>query len=155
MLLKLHPIDIISSQRRLIEEGNVELPDELRELYGLYQQEIHAGTVTATAAYERKLPPIYTAGYSFYNEKISKHFIYKKITIYYSSDSPCSSSGSEWSPSSPLPPIDGGGGQLAASSVDNLSQDNPDRHMGPAVHSRLPKLATTVGTSKRMMKIKK
>uniref|UniRef100_A0A1I8M6Z6 Kinesin motor domain-containing protein n=1 Tax=Musca domestica TaxID=7370 RepID=A0A1I8M6Z6_MUSDO len=125
--------DIISSQRRLIEEGNVELPDELRELYGLYQQEIHAGTVTATAAYERKLPPIYTAG----------------------SDSPCSSSGSEWSPSSPLPPIDGGGGQLAASSADNLSQDNPDRHMGPAVHSRLPKLATTVGTSKRMMKIKK
>lgn len=55
-------LDIISSQRRLIEEGNVELPDELRELYGLYQQEIHAGTVTSTAAYERKLPPIYTAG---------------------------------------------------------------------------------------------
>ena len=55
-------LDIISSQRRLIEEGNVELPDELKELYGLYQQEIHAGSVTATAAYERKLPPIYTAG---------------------------------------------------------------------------------------------
>lgn len=55
--------DIISSQRRLIEEGNVELPDELRELYGLYQQEIHAGVVTpSTTNYEKKLPPIYTAG---------------------------------------------------------------------------------------------
>ncbi|TMW54051.1 hypothetical protein DOY81_000837 [Sarcophaga bullata] len=106
--------DIISSQRRLIEEGNVELPDELRELYGLYQQEIHAGSVTATAAYERKLPPIYTAG----------------------SDSPCSSSGSEWSPSSPLPPIEGG-------QPENALIDNPDRHMGPAVNSRLPKLVAT------------
>uniref|UniRef100_A0A1I8PS73 Kinesin motor domain-containing protein n=1 Tax=Stomoxys calcitrans TaxID=35570 RepID=A0A1I8PS73_STOCA len=124
--------DIISSQRRLIEEGNVELPDELRELYGLYQQEIHAGTVTATAAYERKLPPIYTAG----------------------SDSPCSSSGSEWSPSSPLPPIEGG--QFTSLSMDNLTlQENPDRHMGPAVNSRLPKLAATVGATKRLMKIKK
>ena len=54
--------DIISSQRRLIEEGNVELPDELRELYGLYQQEIHAGIVTPGTSYEKKLPPIYTAG---------------------------------------------------------------------------------------------
>ncbi|KAM7360990.1 kinesin family member 19A [Cochliomyia hominivorax] len=124
--------DIISSQRRLIEEGNVELPDELRELYGLYQQEIHAGTVTATAAYERKLPPIYTAG----------------------SDSPCSSSGSEWSPSSPLPPIEGG-----QSIAEIALSDNPDRHMGPAVHSRLPKLAATTNNipppSRRIMRLNK
>ncbi|XP_037808588.1 kinesin-like protein KIF19 [Lucilia sericata] len=124
--------DIISSQRRLIEEGNVELPDELRELYGLYQQEIHAGTVTATAAYERKLPPIYTAG----------------------SDSPCSSSSSEWSPSSPLPPIEGG-----PAIAEIAIADNPDRHMGPAVHSRLPKLAATNNTgpppSRRVMRFNK
>ena len=59
--------DIISSQRRLIEEGQVELPDELRELYALYQQEIHASTVSSTVVtpstiYEKKLPPIYSAG---------------------------------------------------------------------------------------------
>ncbi|XP_050745494.1 kinesin-like protein KIF19 isoform X3 [Drosophila biarmipes] len=100
--------DIISSQRRLIEEGNVDLPDELRELYGLYQQEIHAGVVTpSTSNYERKLPPIYTAG----------------------SDSPGSSSSSEWSPASPLPHID--------------SQMDPvDRVMGPPVNPRLPRLST-------------
>uniref|UniRef100_A0A1A9WS28 Kinesin motor domain-containing protein n=1 Tax=Glossina brevipalpis TaxID=37001 RepID=A0A1A9WS28_9MUSC len=120
--------DIISSQRRLIEEGNVELPDELRELYGLYQQEIHAGTVTATVSYERKLPPIYTAG----------------------SDSPCSSSGSDWSPSSPLPPIDG--------QITNHGKfiDNPDRHMGPAiVYSRLPKIppSTAIVSSRRPIRM--
>ncbi|KAH8283926.1 hypothetical protein KR054_005422 [Drosophila jambulina] len=105
--------DIISSQRRLIEEGNVDLPDELRELYGLYQQEIHAGVVTpSTSSYEKKLPPIYTAG----------------------SDSPGSSSSSEWSPASPLPPID--------------SQLDPvDRVMGPPVNPRLPRLATASNAS--------
>uniref|UniRef100_A0A1A9ZK46 Kinesin motor domain-containing protein n=1 Tax=Glossina pallidipes TaxID=7398 RepID=A0A1A9ZK46_GLOPL len=120
--------DIISSQRRLIEEGNVDLPDELRELYGLYQQEIHASTVTATVSYERKLPPIYTAG----------------------SDSPCSSSGSDWSPSSPLPPIDG---QMAN---HGKFIDNPDRHMGPAiVYSRLPKIppSTAIVSSRRPMRM--
>ncbi|KAI8045579.1 hypothetical protein M5D96_001761 [Drosophila gunungcola] len=100
--------DIISSQRRLIEEGNVDLPDELRELYGLYQQEIHAGVVTpSTSNYERKLPPIYTAG----------------------SDSPGSSSSSEWSPASPLPQIDN-------------QMDPVDRVMGPPVNPRLPRLST-------------
>ncbi|XP_032597986.1 kinesin-like protein KIF19 isoform X2 [Drosophila grimshawi] len=103
--------DIISSQRRLIEEGNVDLPDELRELYGLYQQEIHAGVVTpSTGNYEKKLPPIYTAG----------------------SDSPGSSSSSEWSPVSPLPAI-----EIAVS-------DGPDRLMGPPVNPRLPRLSTGV-----------
>ncbi|XP_018784075.1 PREDICTED: kinesin-like protein KIF19 [Bactrocera latifrons] len=120
--------DIISSQRRLIEEGNVELPDELRELYGLYQQEIHAGVVTPSTSYERKLPPIYTAG----------------------SESPGSSSSSEWSPGSPLPPID--------SQILSAFQDGPDRHMGPLVNPRLPKLSATNtpstrrGTSIRMAK---
>ncbi|XP_068153366.1 kinesin-like protein KIF19 [Drosophila tropicalis] len=100
--------DIISSQRRLIEEGNVDLPDELRELYGLYQQEIHAGVVTpSTSSYEKKLPPIYTAG----------------------SDSPGSSSSSEWSPVSPLPPID-------------IQVEQVDRVMGPPVNQRLPRLST-------------
>ncbi|KAH8268693.1 hypothetical protein KR026_012092 [Drosophila bipectinata] len=107
--------DIISSQRRLIEEGNVDLPDELRELYGLYQQEIHAGVVTpSTSSYEKKLPPIYTAG----------------------SDSPGSSSSSEWSPASPLPPIE--------SQVDAV-----DRVMGPPVNPRLPRLTTTAAGGSR------
>ncbi|CAD6992594.1 kinesin-like protein KIF19 [Ceratitis capitata] len=120
--------DIISSQRRLIEEGNVELPDELRELYGLYQQEIHAGVVTPATSSERKLPPIYTAG----------------------SESPGSSSSSEWSPGSPLPPID--------SQIPSAFQDGPDRHMGPLVNPRLPKLSATAtpatrrGTSIRLVK---
>lgn len=56
--------DIISTQRKIIETGNVELPDELRELYSLYQQEIHASTYTGSLSsprelYDRKLPPIY------------------------------------------------------------------------------------------------
>ncbi|SPP88090.1 kinesin-like protein KIF19 [Drosophila guanche] len=108
--------DIISSQRRLIEEGNVDLPDELRELYGLYQQEIHAGVVTpSTSSYEKKLPPIYTAG----------------------SDSPGSSSSSEWSPASPLPPIE-------------MHADPVDRVMGPPVNPRLPRLSTgTAGGPRR------
>lgn len=57
--------DIISTQRKLIEDGKVELPDELRELYSLYQQEIHASTYNGMLSsprelYDRKLPPIYT-----------------------------------------------------------------------------------------------
>ncbi|KAL7731205.1 hypothetical protein ACLKA6_014393 [Drosophila palustris] len=110
--------DIISSQRRLIEEGNVELPDELRELYGLYQQEIHAGVVTpSTGNYDKKLPPIYTAG----------------------SDSPGSSSSSEWSPASPLPPIEG-----------HVMSEGPDRLMGPPVNPRLPRLSTAVPATGNM-----
>lgn len=59
--------DIISTQRKIIEDGRVELPDELRELYSLYQQEIHASTYTGALSsprelYDRKLPPIYTRG---------------------------------------------------------------------------------------------
>ncbi|ALC45555.1 Kif19A [Drosophila busckii] len=104
--------DIISSQRRLIEEGNVELPDELRELYGLYQQEIHAGVVTpGSSNYEKKLPPIYTAG----------------------SDSPGSSSSSEWSPASPLPAIEG--------QPEHVVLEGPDRLMGPKVNARLPRMS--------------
>ncbi|KAH8388492.1 hypothetical protein KR093_008004 [Drosophila rubida] len=107
--------DIISSQRRLIEEGNVELPDELRELYGLYQQEIHAGVVTpSTSNYDKKLPPIYTAG----------------------SDSPGSSSSSEWSPASPLPAIE--------AHAEHVISEGPDRLMGPPVNARLPRLSTAV-----------
>ena len=63
-------------------------------------------------------------------------YIVYLISSLNSSDSPCSSSGSEWSPSSPLPPIEGG-------QPENALIDNPDRHMGPAVNSRLPKLAAT------------
>lgn len=36
--------DIIHTQRMLIENGKIEMPDELKELHALYQQEIHAST---------------------------------------------------------------------------------------------------------------
>lgn len=63
--------DIISTQRKLIEEGRVEMPDELKELYSLYQQEIHASTYTGTmppatrdGLADRKLPSIHWKGYA-------------------------------------------------------------------------------------------
>ncbi|XP_055550536.1 kinesin-like protein KIF19 [Wyeomyia smithii] len=107
--------DIISTQRRIIEEGRVELPDDLRELYALYQQEIHASTYSSgrhTAGLgsgENKLPPIY----------------FRERGI----NSPgSSSSGSEWC-SSPMPPVDAEGNLI-----------NPDRVMGPPVGSKLPSI---------------
>ncbi|XP_053681672.1 kinesin-like protein KIF19 [Sabethes cyaneus] len=107
--------DIISTQRRIIEEGKVELPEDLRELYALYQQEIHASTYssgrhTAGRDYaENKLPPIY----------------FRERGI----NSPgSSSSGSEWC-SSPMPPVDAEGNVI-----------NPDRVMGPPVGSKLPSI---------------
>lgn len=61
--------DIISTQRKLIEDGRVEMPEELKELYSLYQQEIHASTYTGTMppatrdAYgDKKLPIIHWKG---------------------------------------------------------------------------------------------
>ncbi|XP_058826212.1 kinesin-like protein KIF19 [Topomyia yanbarensis] len=107
--------DIISTQRRIIENGNVELPDELRELYALYQQEIHASTYTSG----RK-----TAGYEYSDSKLPS--IYHKDRGITSPGS--SSSGSEWSPS-PLPPIDAEGNVI-----------NPDRVMGPPVGPKLPSI---------------
>lgn len=47
-------------------EGNVDISEELKDLYSVYQQEIHASTYTGGAAraqsrivYDTKLPPIY------------------------------------------------------------------------------------------------
>uniref|UniRef100_A0A182STL9 Kinesin motor domain-containing protein n=1 Tax=Anopheles maculatus TaxID=74869 RepID=A0A182STL9_9DIPT len=108
--------DIISTQRRIIEEGKVEMPEDLRELYALYQQEIHASTYnsgmqTASGAfYDAKLPPIFGQDRSIYSAS--------------------SSSGSEWSATSPLPPVDSEGNVV-----------NPDRAMGPPVGPRLPSIA--------------
>ncbi|XP_055586964.1 kinesin-like protein KIF19 [Uranotaenia lowii] len=111
--------DIISTQRRIIEEGKVELPEDLRELYALYQQEIHASTYTS-GLYSRggyyessKLPPIY-------NQEPGIN-----------SPGSSSSASSEWSPSSPLPPIDSEGNVAA----------NVDRLMGPPVGPRLPSIS--------------
>ncbi|KDR22574.1 hypothetical protein L798_12702, partial [Zootermopsis nevadensis] len=45
--------EIITRQRKLMEEGRVTLPPDLQELYRLYQQEIHASTYTdASPSYE-------------------------------------------------------------------------------------------------------
>lgn len=41
--------DIITRQRQLIEDSRIGLPNDLHELYSLYQQEIHAAT--ASSAY--------------------------------------------------------------------------------------------------------
>lgn len=62
--------DIISTQRRIIEEGKVELPDELKYLYALYQQEIHASSFvpnvsTPRELYDGKLPAIYSRRYLY------------------------------------------------------------------------------------------
>uniref|UniRef100_A0A182MZU1 Kinesin motor domain-containing protein n=1 Tax=Anopheles dirus TaxID=7168 RepID=A0A182MZU1_9DIPT len=113
--------DIISTQRRIIEEGKVEMPEDLRELYALYQQEIHASTYNSgmqTAAgagfprdalYDAKLPPIFGHERGIYSAS--------------------SSSGSEWSAPSPLPPVDSEGNTV-----------NPDRAMGPPVGPKLPSI---------------
>uniref|UniRef100_A0A182YH28 Kinesin motor domain-containing protein n=1 Tax=Anopheles stephensi TaxID=30069 RepID=A0A182YH28_ANOST len=107
--------DIISTQRRIIEEGKVEMPEDLRELYALYQQEIHASTYNSgmqTASggfYDAKLPPIFGQDRSIYSAS--------------------SSSGSEWSATSPLPSVDAEGNVV-----------NPDRAMGPPVGPRLPSI---------------
>lgn len=71
--------DIISTQRKLIEDGKVELPEELRELYSLYQQEIHASTFngplpTPRDLYDRKLPPIYSRRYKTFVLQFFKNF---------------------------------------------------------------------------------
>ncbi|KAL3272874.1 hypothetical protein HHI36_014335, partial [Cryptolaemus montrouzieri] len=52
--------EIITRQRKLIEEGRLKLPRDLQELYQLYQQEIHASTYTDSQTTENddKLPPI-------------------------------------------------------------------------------------------------
>ncbi|XP_049279713.1 kinesin-like protein KIF19 [Anopheles funestus] len=112
--------DIISTQRRIIEEGKVDIPEDLRELYALYQQEIHASTYNGgintptsgfprDALYDTKLPPIFGQDRSIYSAS--------------------SSSGSEWSGTSPLPPVDSEGNVV-----------NPDRAMGPPVGPRLPSI---------------
>lgn len=54
------------SLRLLMQDGRVEVSDELKDLYSIYQQEIHASTYTSGAprtqsrlVYDTKLPPIY------------------------------------------------------------------------------------------------
>lgn len=52
----------------LFTEKHVELPDELREMYAIYQQEIVASIYSPRASsshrelYQSKLPPIYPRG---------------------------------------------------------------------------------------------
>ncbi|XP_044759987.1 kinesin-like protein KIF19 isoform X3 [Coccinella septempunctata] len=52
--------EIITRQRKLIEEGRLKLPPDLQELYHLYQQEIHAASYADSASSRdgEKLPPI-------------------------------------------------------------------------------------------------
>ncbi|XP_045477693.1 kinesin-like protein KIF19 isoform X2 [Harmonia axyridis] len=52
--------EIITRQRKLIEDSRLKLPPDLQDLYQLYQQEIHAASYaeSATSRDEDKLPPI-------------------------------------------------------------------------------------------------
>ncbi|CAG9807399.1 unnamed protein product [Chironomus riparius] len=111
--------DIISTQRRLIEDGRVEISEELRDLYTIYQQEIHASVYTSLPrtqsrmVYDTKLPPIYN----------------RTLT---SADS---SSSSDWSPTPNTQDVEGNVQQPQHNSFDIL--------MGPEVKSvrtRLPSI---------------
>uniref|UniRef100_A0A8D8F912 Kinesin-like protein KIF19 n=3 Tax=Culex pipiens TaxID=7175 RepID=A0A8D8F912_CULPI len=117
--------DIISTQRRIIEEGKVELPEDLRELYALYQQEIHASTYTSGLQTAISGGTPYSSGRDFYDNKLPP--IYQRSSGGINSPG-SSSSGSEWSPS-PLPPIDSEGNLV-----------NPDRLMGAPVGPKLPSI---------------
>lgn len=51
----------------LYSDGKVELPDDLKDMYSQYQQEIHASIYNGSIStprdlYDRKLPPIYSRG---------------------------------------------------------------------------------------------
>ncbi|XP_043464822.1 kinesin-like protein KIF19 isoform X2 [Leptopilina heterotoma] len=104
--------EIITRQRRIMEDGQLSLPPDLQNLYAMYQQEIHSATYTdnmsdlsATLEYVGKLPPI-SNRFSFDN---------------FNSDlrATSSSAESDWE-QSPLPPI----------------QEPPEieKIMGPIVH---------------------
>lgn len=100
----------------------MELPPELKDMYALYQQEIHASTYTSgsgsgatpstAASYDRKLPPIY-----------------KRHTP------PSSSSGSDWSPS-----------PHSANRPSDPAADGPDGFMGPPVGPKLPLISARTRT---------
>lgn len=64
-----HPWGRDTSNRTVFyTDKKVELPEELRELYAMYQQEIHASIYNPRSntsyrdLYLSKLPPIYTRG---------------------------------------------------------------------------------------------
>ncbi|KAI4489205.1 hypothetical protein M0804_004703 [Polistes exclamans] len=105
--------EIITRQRRIMEDGRLTLPPDLQNLYLLYQQEIQAATYVdsnladltcSSVAFGAKLPPISSSlSYDTFNND---------------SRIPSSSTDSDWD-QSPLPPI----------------QEPPDveRVMGPVV----------------------
>ncbi|XP_047359619.1 kinesin-like protein KIF19 isoform X2 [Vespa velutina] len=105
--------EIITRQRRIMEDGRLTLPPDLQNLYALYQQEIQAATYVdsnladltfSSLAFGAKLPPISSRlSYDTFNND---------------SRIPSSSTDSDWD-QSPLPPI----------------QEPPDveRVMGPVV----------------------
>lgn len=51
-------------------EGKVELPEDLRELYALYQQEIHASTYTSGLQTAISGGTPYSSGRDFYDNKL-------------------------------------------------------------------------------------
>ncbi|GFG34639.1 hypothetical protein Cfor_03711 [Coptotermes formosanus] len=113
--------EIITRQRQLMEEDCVILPPDLKELYRIYQQEIHASTYTDTSpSYQSGVP---FSSYSRGKEKLppiqpSVDPLFQRSMRYdanHNSDqagsdismtTPNSSAGSDYTPS-PLPPVTG------------------------------------------------
>ncbi|XP_023715560.1 kinesin-like protein KIF19 isoform X3 [Cryptotermes secundus] len=117
--------EIITRQRQLMEEGCVTLPQDLKELYRIYQQEIHASTYTdASPSYQSgvpfssytrdkgKLPPIQPSAEPLFHRSMrytADHGSDQAGSDDISMRTPNSSAGSDYTPS-PLPPIPGSAG---------------------------------------------
>ncbi|XP_043282981.1 kinesin-like protein KIF19 [Venturia canescens] len=109
--------EIITRQRRIMEDGRMVLPPDLQDLYSMYQQEIHAAAYNdsnlgdlsvSSMIFGNRLPPI-SRGMNF--EVVNDD-----------SRLPSSSTDSDWE--SPLPPI--------------LEPPEVERVMGPIVHPLMP-----------------
>ncbi|XP_021913192.1 kinesin-like protein KIF19 isoform X2 [Zootermopsis nevadensis] len=136
--------EIITRQRKLMEEGRVTLPPDLQELYRLYQQEIHASTYTdASPSYESgvpfssytrdkdKLPPIHPSAEPLFHRSMRRDtdndldHVESDITM----RTPNSSAGSDYTPS-PLPPIPG---TTAVARLGQLSSLPPPAVLFPPI----------------------
>ncbi|KAK6623852.1 hypothetical protein RUM44_010708 [Polyplax serrata] len=116
--------EIITRQRKIMEDGKISLPQDLQELYHLYQQELHTDTYPDANMNEvhslsgsGKLPPILS-------KRLGYHRIRTQTSENEESDNstrtPSSSPGSDWA--SPLPPISS---RVFASSATNMNLPPP------------------------------
>ncbi|XP_018329743.1 kinesin-like protein KIF19 isoform X2 [Agrilus planipennis] len=118
--------DIITRQRKIIEDSNITIPQELQELYNSYQQEIHASTYADSSfsptVSPNKLPPVS----KIYSDPIFRRIVSSEIS---SEGSPPSSAESE-AENYPLP-------LLNDTSIDRVMGHPVSR---PGASMRLPPL---------------